>query len=73
MSIPAKYLESFQTLMRSPSCSAEVYFYRYINNNDTKVRTYSSRFVLTKKFKTQGVEVATTVGSDQPAPDWRQD
>ena len=41
--------------------SSEAYFYRYIINDDPTIRTYSARFVITKKFKTQGVMAATTV------------
>jgi hypothetical protein len=41
--------------------SAEAYFFRYINNDEPTERTYSARFVITKKFRTKGVVAATTV------------
>ena len=40
--------------------SSDIYFYRFINNDEPQVRTYSARFAIAKKIKTNGAMAATT-------------
>ena len=49
--------------MRFAGCSSDIYFYRFINNDEPQVRTYSARFAIAKKVKISGAMAATT----QPA------
>lgn len=54
---------AYRNVIIGRCCSSDIYFYRFINNDEPQVRTYSARFAIAKKIKTSGVMAATT----QPA------